>query len=57
MRRVEYSQWAYVATVMGLLFCCPKRDKKEPKRLFFGEAFRFDIWVRLKDQYKNECGQ
>jgi hypothetical protein len=24
---------------------------------FFGEAFRFDVWVRLKDQYKNECGQ
>jgi hypothetical protein len=31
VRRVDYSQRACVATVMGLLFCCPKRDKKEPK--------------------------
>jgi len=28
VRCVDYSQRACVATVMGLLFCCPKRDKK-----------------------------
>jgi hypothetical protein len=31
VRRVDYSLRACVATVMGLLFCCQKRDEKEPK--------------------------
>ncbi len=34
-----------------------RETKKSQNDYFFGEAFRFDVWVRLKDQYKNEFGQ
>ena len=57
VRRVDYSRRASVTTVMGLLFCVGRETKKSQNDYFFGEAFRFDVWMRLKDQYKNECGQ
>ncbi len=31
-------------------------QKRAKMTIFFGEAFRFDVWVRLNDQYKSECG-
>ncbi len=57
MRWVDYPEQIYLEIAMGILLCHPKCDKKEPKfTIFFGETFRFDVWVRLNDQYKIECG-
>ncbi len=49
MECVLQLQWASCSAI--------GREKKSDKRTtFFGEAFRFQVWVSLKDHYKSECG-
>jgi hypothetical protein len=42
--------------VMGIFFDLGREMKRLQNDDFFGDAFEFDFLVRLKDDYKKECG-